>query len=81
MVGESLALEGLQGKTSAPAHLGASQVSFFRTVFTNNKADASLPLLAADSASSVRLEGVQMASNNAVLRHIEVAPGAKVEFS
>lgn len=72
---------GGASKANAAVELKDSQMSFLRTTFTNSKGGGGDVLVAADSASALRLEGVQMASSNDVLRHVQVELGGKVSPS
>lgn len=73
--------DGGASKANAPVELKDSQISFLRTAFTNSKGGGGDVLVAADSASALRLEGVQMASSNEVLRHVQIELGGKVTSS
>ena len=68
-------------KKKAPVLLRSSKISFLRALFTNNEAEGNVPLLATDAASALRLEGVQMAASNDVLRHVEIVQGGKARYS
>ena len=70
-----LRIAGAPPKKNAPVLLRSSQISFLRTTFTKNRSKGSVPLLATDSASSLRLQEVQLAVSNDVPHDVRILKG------